>query len=373
MTDANGQATIDVVVPADRRISYTYTKEGYLSVLYTDVVDETLFTDRSHWTLTDAQMKELSDAVMTPYPFEGTGSLVVSQGLSGATFELVGASGKAYYFDAQGVPSLDLTSTTINGQGGFAEVAPDEVEVRLGGTATNCTPLSAWPGSEANTLRMPIKVGFLSWSSMSCDATVELTVTATDGAVGLEGVKLCEFGTDTDTDNCDTTDGNGNASIRLPANQEISYTLSKDPFVPYLIGDVTDETFRDSGPWPMGDEETAASWADAVMLPDLWTDGFLMLRAFPKREGLTLDLVDETAMVYYFDGTGTPTVGLSATTTDGSGGFAELSTGEYQAEFGGNATNCIPDLGWPGDTPNRIRAPVKLGHLTFASTNCDEP
>jgi hypothetical protein len=170
MTDANGQATIEVVVPADRRISYTYTKAGYTSVLYSDVVDETLFTDRSHWTLTDAEMKRISDLVMTPYPYEGTGSLVVSVGLIGATFELVDASGKGFYYDAQGDPSLDLDSTTANGAGGFVEVAPDEIEVRLGGTATNCTPLSAWPGSEANTIRMPIKAGFASWSSMSCDA-----------------------------------------------------------------------------------------------------------------------------------------------------------------------------------------------------------
>ncbi len=170
MTDANGQATIEVGVPADQRISYTYAKEGYLSVLYSDVVDETLFTDRIHWTVTDAEAKRQADLVMTPYPYEGTGSIVVSVGLIGATFELVGASGKGFYFDAQGDPSLDLDSTMANGAGGFVEVAPDEVEVRLGGTATNCTPLSAWPGSEANTIRMPIKAGFISWSSMSCDA-----------------------------------------------------------------------------------------------------------------------------------------------------------------------------------------------------------
>ncbi len=170
ITNANGQATIEVVVPADKRISYTYTKDGYLSVLYSDVVDDTLFTDRSHWTLTDAEMERLSDLIAAPYPFEGTGSLVVSAGLAGATFELVGgASGKGFYNDAQGDPSLDLNSTTADGQGGFFEVAPGEVEVRLGGTATNCAPLSAWPGSEANTVTMPIKVGFLSWSSVSCD------------------------------------------------------------------------------------------------------------------------------------------------------------------------------------------------------------
>ena len=88
----------------------------------------------------------------------------------GATLELVGASGKGFYNDAQGDPSLDLDSTSANGAGGFVEVAPDEVEVRLGGTATNCTPLTAWPGSEANTIRIPIKAGFVSWSVVRCDA-----------------------------------------------------------------------------------------------------------------------------------------------------------------------------------------------------------
>lgn len=170
MTDANGQATIEIVVPADTRISYTVAKDGYLDVLYTDVVDDTLFTDRSHWTLTDAEMERQADLLMTPYPNEGTGTPVVDVGLVGATFELVGASGKGFYFDAQGDPSLDLDSTLANGAGGFVEVAPDEVEVRLGGTATNCTPLSAWPGSEANTIRMPIKAGFVSWSSLTCAA-----------------------------------------------------------------------------------------------------------------------------------------------------------------------------------------------------------
>jgi len=171
MTDANGQATIEVAVPDDQQISYTYTKEGYLSVLYSDVVDETLFTDRIHWTVTDAEMERLSDLLMTPYPYEETGALIVDVGIiSGATFEFVPASGTGFYYDAQGEPSLDLDSTSTSGAGGFFEVAPGEVEVRIGGTATNCTPLSAWPGSEANTIRMPIKVGFISWSSVTCDA-----------------------------------------------------------------------------------------------------------------------------------------------------------------------------------------------------------
>ena len=108
---------------------------------------------------------------MTPYPYEGTGALVVDVGpLSGATFELVPASGKGFYYDAQGDPSLDLDSTSTSGAGGFVEVAPGEVEVRIGGTATNCVATFGWPGSEANTITMPIKAGFVSWSGVTCDA-----------------------------------------------------------------------------------------------------------------------------------------------------------------------------------------------------------
>ncbi|MDH3653326.1 MAG: hypothetical protein OEN21_03580 [Myxococcales bacterium] len=171
MTDANGQATIEIDVPADGQISYTYTKDGYASALRTEVVDDTFVGGRTNWTLTDAEMQRQADLVMTPYPYEGTGALVVSVfPRSGATFELVGASGKGFYYDAQGDPSLDLDSTTTNGVGGFVEVAPDEVEVRLGGTATNCVAEFGWPGSEANTIRMPVKVGFVSWSGVVCDA-----------------------------------------------------------------------------------------------------------------------------------------------------------------------------------------------------------
>jgi hypothetical protein len=171
MTDANGQATIEIDVPADGQISYTYTKDGYVSALRTEVVDDTFVGGRTNWTLTDAEMKRQADLLMTPYPMQGTGTLVVDVGIiSGATFELVPASGKGFYYDAQGEPSLDLDSTSTSGAGGFVEVAPDEVEVRLGGTATNCVVAFGWPGSEANTVRMPIKAGFVSWSSLTCAA-----------------------------------------------------------------------------------------------------------------------------------------------------------------------------------------------------------
>jgi len=169
MTDANGQATIEIDVPADGQISYTYAKDGYASVLRTEVVDDTFVGERTNFTLPDETMVDLSEAVMTPYPYNGTGSATVDVGLSGATLEVVGASSEAFYYDETLWPDPALEATTSSGWGAFVEVAPGEVEIRLGGTATNCVAAFGWPGSEANTVRMPIRVGFVSWSSASCE------------------------------------------------------------------------------------------------------------------------------------------------------------------------------------------------------------
>ena len=175
VTDAFGLATIEVVVPADKQIGYTFTKEGYVPILYANVVDDMLPTDTVRWALTDATAEEGAALMSSPYPYEGTGvaSVAVNEAgagrLSGATLELVGASGKGFYFDTNFLPSPDLTSTIGGGDGGFFEVAPGEVEIRLEGTATNCVAASGWPGSEANTVRMPVRAGFVSWSSVSCE------------------------------------------------------------------------------------------------------------------------------------------------------------------------------------------------------------
>ncbi len=176
VTDANGLATIEVVVPADKRIGYTFTKDGYLSFLYTDVVDDRLYNDGPRWTITDETAAEQAALMLTPYPYEGTGNVAVevfetgTGDRSGKTFELVGAADEPFYFDTNDLPAPDLTSTSTRGLGVFVEVAPGEVEIRLGGTAANCVAVGGWPGSEANTLRVPVKAGFASWSSIVCEA-----------------------------------------------------------------------------------------------------------------------------------------------------------------------------------------------------------
>ncbi|MGB5350194.1 MAG: hypothetical protein WBN10_11375 [Polyangiales bacterium] len=204
--------------------------------------------------------------------------------------------------------------------------------------------------------------------------SVELSVTVTE-AMGFsgprppfEGVELCE----TDTLNCDTTDASGVATIQVPSNQEISYTVSTEGFAPWLIEDVTDETFRATS-WPMFNDMLWEDFSDALMTPYPWTDGGIFLQVHPNIEGVTFDLVNQAAKQYYEVEEGGWSLDLTSTTSRGLGGFVEVPPGEYQVEFGGTATNCTPEIAWPGDAANRIRVQVRAGHYGYGSIACDEP
>ena len=76
---------------------------------------------------------------------------------------------------------------------------------------------------------------FFECSGLEAPVPGMLSVTVTDApsfedfsGPPLEGVELCE----TDTTNCAMTDADGLASLMLPTDQEVSYTLSKEGYVP---------------------------------------------------------------------------------------------------------------------------------------------
>jgi hypothetical protein len=150
--------------------------------------------------------------------------------------------------------------------------------------------------------------------------------------------------------------------------------VAKDGYIPYLVGDVTDETFRAST-WPMLSDELLGDWSATNLIPYPWENGAIALTAFPRMAGATFDLVGATATAYYDDEAGTPTLGLTATASSGDGGFIEVPVppGEYQVEFGGTATNCVPSIAWPGDAANRIKVPVRAGYFSYGFMTCDAP
>jgi hypothetical protein len=201
-----------------------------------------------------------------------------------------------------------------------------------------------------------------------------LTVTVTElesfedlfGGPPLEGVEVCE----TDTETCATTDALGIAEIEVTANTEITYTLTKEGFLPYLVPVVPVGPM--SSKWPMLGDQLAQDFADIMMTPYPFTAGLIALAVSPTMPGATFDVVGETVPGYYNDEDGIPVPTLTATTSFGRGGFAEVSPGEHEIEFGGTASNCRRSFGWPADAPNRIRLPIQAGYITYGTMNdCD--
>jgi hypothetical protein len=192
-----------------------------------------------------------------------------------------------------------------------------------------------------------------------------------DFGPNLEGVEVCQTG----TTNCATTDINGEATLMLPANQVLSYTLGKEGYITRLHAVMTDETF-DNEPFTsfrMLRDQTVEDLAEDLQIPYPLEGGWVTLQAFPGRAGATYELLSGTATAFYNNEAGIPTLDLTATTSGGLGvgGFLEVTAGEHQVEFGGNATNCVPDVAWPGDAANRIKFPVRVGHLIYARAVCE--
>ncbi len=192
----------------------------------------------------------------------------------------------------------------------------------------------------------------------------------TERGPALVGVEVCE----TDTTHCETTNADGRAVLELPSNQVSSYTLSKEGYMTRLHAVVTDETFTNE-PFtffPLFRDQIMEDLANDLQIPYPFEGGLVTLQATPfGTAGVTHELLSETATAYYIDEGGIPTLGLTETTSSGQGGFLEVTAGEHQVEFGGTVTNCTARIGWPGDAANRVKFPVRVGHMTFARAVCE--
>jgi hypothetical protein len=47
--------------------------------------------------------------------------------------------------------------------------SPGEYEITLGGTASNCVVVSGWPGSDDDSIRLPVRAGFFMQAFVACD------------------------------------------------------------------------------------------------------------------------------------------------------------------------------------------------------------
>lgn len=68
-------------------------------------------------------------------------------------------------------PLTGLSETTApSGGGGFTELPPGTDEIELGGTAANCALRTAWAGTGADRVKVPVEAGFFTDAYVVCDA-----------------------------------------------------------------------------------------------------------------------------------------------------------------------------------------------------------
>ena len=171
ITDAGGLASLEL--PTEGEVAYTAQKEGWTPTIFMEVMSPDSPSLRGLLMLPEEYVAEEHERVGSLYPMQGTGTLQVGiePGLDGVTLELMNATGTAWYLDEGPVWSTDLvaTSDAVAAFGGFTEVTPGVVEVKLGGTAAQgCTPTGAWPAEADNTLRVLVREGYLTTTASTC-------------------------------------------------------------------------------------------------------------------------------------------------------------------------------------------------------------
>jgi len=167
LSGANGEVTIELPIG---ETSYTLEKEGYGSYVAAVVMPA---EGRSHvfGMRSEEHLVAQYNRVGSQYPMVGMGRILLelTPPFAGATFELINATGKPYYYDEEGNWSPDLTETTSWGWGGFVEVSPGVFQVKLGGTAERCAPgVVGWPGDVEDSIRFPVRAGYTTTAGWFC-------------------------------------------------------------------------------------------------------------------------------------------------------------------------------------------------------------
>jgi hypothetical protein len=192
-----------------------------------------------------------------------------------------------------------------------------------------------------------------------------------EDSVLLEGARLCLM----DTDTCELSNSRGEVTIEIPIG-ESWVTLTKDGYLPYLFPFVMGPAGR-SGPFGVESNQFAKEQYDRVGSPyPMDSQGAVFLSVGPRGVvGATFDLLGAAAGVeqFYLDDEGLWDPNAEATASfDGWGGFTEVNPDVLQAKVGGMVSGCKLIYGWPGDTEDTVRFPVREGYATWVRWSCNQ-
>lgn len=187
-------------------------------------------------------------------------------------------------------------------------------------------------------------------------------------SVPLEDARFCETG----TPNCDWTDADGRAVIELQVGEQTSFTLVADRHMSHLVPFVMPSVVGYSDVQVMStDDYMVTQFERLTTAYPMRGTGAIIIARFPYAAGATFELKDATGRRFYTDDEGWWSLDLEETTSDGRGGFVEITPGgPYEVVFGGSAEGCTPIWGWPGDARNSFRFPVLENYMTVVSLLC---
>lgn len=388
MSDADGVATIGL--PANSETGVTVRAVDFNPTLVPESTGADFEADQTTSVLSEALAVTLAALLEIDYPLDGTGVVVLntvlplpeSGGMPGASYALTTGTGNGYYLEEGGIPSYDLEATTAPlGSGGYVEVPPGTVEIDVSGSAVDCMPAAGWAGGSTSSIRLPVRDGFFTIGVTRCAAVrVNATVLGAQvpfgDAVPLEGAEVCLDG----TDNCATTNADGQASLDVPGNEEFAYAITAEPdFYPLLSPQVSDTDIVVEPEFTAFSQATLMGFA--ALLGTEWppTTGVNSISLYEKPypdtvpiPGASFEILEGSGQSYYLNDSDVPTTELSETQSNGVGGFFEASDGTLEVGVTGVSGCDEYSNAWPGSAANQVRFPSRAGFQTIVVWRCGE-
>ena len=207
--------------------------------------------------------------------------------------------------------------------------------------------------------------------------TVALAGQITDllTGAGESGVRVCARG----TRDCATSDASGAYQVQAQADAETALVVTLEGHQALLVPVQTlgeDTMLRPLSLLPDGIVTAQAAAVGATGDPDLGQVVFSVSNGIPG-DGVNVPEVQATLAPdsgvgpFYLGSIGLPDPALDATSTNGGGGWFDVTPGTTALHLVGLPQGCFPLFGWEGPTP--LRFSVEKAHATVLRIECPAP
>ena len=204
--------------------------------------------------------------------------------------------------------------------------------------------------------------------------TLEGLITNLLTASGESDVEICVEG----TGDCDISDASGAYRVLAQAEAEVELVVTLDGhqslLVPVQTG-VEDTALRPLSLLPEGLVDAQANAVGATGDPALGQVVFSVSNGIAgdgvNIPGVVAALEPESGIgPFYLGSTGLPDAALEATSSNGGGGWLDVTPGEAALVFENLPADCVSLYGWDGPTPLRFSS--RSAHATVLRIECTD-